>query len=429
MALRFVLFRVVVFFGLATALRADSLEAIWQDIPLWEMNPEVFEAKTKGLGFRWTSAAKDSSRSSAGGMTFAGCPVVECIARFAGGRITSLTALFYARGDSGEISRPDYEALVKHCADALTALAKVQPQARGKDSQNAVKADGLVWQMARTTLLLEYALNKEVTPQTIHYRPEFVRVELSPATKKAQQPREDASAKVDPKSRVKHHPGGDVRIEGIPMVDQGEKGYCFVASAERVLRYYGMRVDQNELAQLASSDSSSGTNSRLAMEGLKKAGSRMQFRARVANEPEDRELEAFFKEYNKLAANVSPQTVIPPLEGAVNLSELFAKLRPDLLKEAKLRQRSAMAKFQRATITAVDAGQPTIWCVQLGLVKVQSATDKQSSQNHARLIVGYNATTKELLYSDSWGAGHELKRMSMDDAWVMHQMSILLAPW
>jgi hypothetical protein len=362
-------------------------------------------------------------------MTFAGCPVVECIARFSGGKITSLTASFYARGDSGEISKPDYEALIKRCSDALTALTRVQPQARGKDSQNAVKAEGLVWQTSRTTLLLEYAINKEVTPQAVHYRPEFVRVELSASSKKAQQSREDASAKVDPKSRVKRYPGGDVRIEGIPMVDQGEKGYCIVASAERVLRYYGMRVDQNELAQLASSDSRSGTDFRSAMEGLRKAGVRMHFRVRVADELEERELEAFLKEYNKRAAKVSPQAVIPPLRGTIDLSELFAKLRPDLLKEAKLSQRSAIGKFQRATVAAVDAGQPMIWCVQLGLVKVPGESANQSAGGHARLIVGYNSTTNELLYSDSWGAGHELKRMSMDDAWVMHQLSVLLAPW
>lgn len=414
---------------LATPVDSAPLEALWQDVPLWELTPETFELRTRDLGFRWTSDAKDSSRSAMRGMTFAGCPVVECIARFAGGKITTLTASFYTRGDTGEISKPEYEALVKRSSDALTSLTRIQPQARGKDSQNAVKAEGLVWHTARTTLLLEYAINKEVTPQAIHYRPEFVRVELSASSKRTQQTREDSSFKLDPKSRVRHLPGGDVRIDGIPMVDQGEKGYCIVASAERVLRYYGMRVDQNELAQLASSDSRSGTSFRAAMEGLKKAGVRMHFRVRVTDELEERELDAFFKEYNKRALKVSPQAVIPPLKGMIDLSELFAKLRPDLLKEAKLSQRAAMGKFQRATIASVDAGQPMIWCVQLGLVNVPGESAKQGAGGHARLIIGYNSTTNELLYSDSWGAGHELKRMSMDEAWVMHQFSVLLAPW
>jgi hypothetical protein len=36
-----------------------------------------------------------------------------------------------------------------------------------------------------------------------------------------------------------------------------------------------------------------------------------------------------------------------------------------------------------------------------------------------RLIIGYNTKTQELLYSDSWGSGHELKRLPMADAYTI----------
>jgi hypothetical protein len=49
---------------------------------------------------------------------------------------------------------------------------------------------------------------------------------------------------------VKRDPvSGDVWLGDVPMVDQGQKGYCVVASAERVMRYYGSKVDENELAR------------------------------------------------------------------------------------------------------------------------------------------------------------------------------------
>jgi len=35
---------------------------------------------------------------------------------------------------------------------------------------------------------------------------------------------------------------------------------------------------------------------------------------------------------------------------------------------------------------------------------------------HMRLIIGYNENDGEILYTDSWGAGHELKRMDAEDA-------------
>ena len=41
----------------------------------------------------------------------------------------------------------------------------------------------------------------------------------------------------------------------------------------------------------------------------------------------------------------------------------------------------------------------------------------QLSGGHLRLIIGYNEKNDEILYSDSWGAGHELKRMSTPDAY------------
>ena len=36
-----------------------------------------------------------------------------------------------------------------------------------------------------------------------------------------------------------------------------------------------------------------------------------------------------------------------------------------------------------------------------------------------RLIIGYNTATKEIVYSDSWGMGHEQKRMPLADAWTI----------
>jgi hypothetical protein len=36
-----------------------------------------------------------------------------------------------------------------------------------------------------------------------------------------------------------------------------------------------------------------------------------------------------------------------------------------------------------------------------------------------RFIIGYNSTTREIVYSDSWGRGHEEKRMPLNDAWTI----------
>jgi hypothetical protein len=41
----------------------------------------------------------------------------------------------------------------------------------------------------------------------------------------------------------------------------------------------------------------------------------------------------------------------------------------------------------------------------------------QGGGGHMRLIIGTNTKTGDLLFTDSWGAGHELKRMKMADAY------------
>lgn len=47
---------------------------------------------------------------------------------------------------------------------------------------------------------------------------------------------------------------------------------------------------------------------------------------------------------------------------------------------------------------------------------------------HMRLIIGYNPQTKEILYTDTWGAGHELKRMPEDWAFTITHDAFFLRP-
>ena len=54
---------------------------------------------------------------------------------------------------------------------------------------------------------------------------------------------------------------------------------------------------------------------------------------------------------------------------------------------------------------ACCATMAAIWSVLVGRVKEKPPV--QGAGGHMRLIIGYNDKTSELLYSDSWGRGHE----------------------
>ena len=76
-----------------------------------------------------------------------------------------------------------------------------------------------------------------------------------------------------------------------------------------------------------------------------------------------------------------------------------------------------MTRFQHDISSHVDAGFPLIWSVILGMVPEKGIP--QTAGGHMRLIIGYNEKTQEILYTDSWGAGHELKRMPLASAWTI----------
>ena len=77
-------------------------------------------------------------------------------------------------------------------------------------------------------------------------------------------------------------------------------------------------------------------------------------------------------------------------------------------------KKAQLAEFRKKIGTAVDAGIPLLWGVHLGIFEEPGVP--QEGGGHMRLIIGYNDKTGHVLYPDSWGAGHELKRMPLAEA-------------
>jgi hypothetical protein len=63
--------------------------------------------------------------TTGGGVSLYGLPAVEAVARFEGGVLRQVTVVFYARGDAGNLSKTDYEALVKRSAEVLDRISGV----------------------------------------------------------------------------------------------------------------------------------------------------------------------------------------------------------------------------------------------------------------------------------------------------------------
>jgi hypothetical protein len=363
-------------------------------------------------------------------MTLLGRPIYELVARFDGNKLSMISANFYARGDAGDITEAAFEKLRTETIDTITKATGQKPVQRGKDPSSAVKAEGIMWTTAKSQYLLESSFTREVKTRDIPFRAEFVRLEARPASQK--QGLIAASLSSLKKERFngpahvkKDAASGDVWLGDVPMVDQGQKGYCVVASTERVMRYYGSDVDANELAQVANSDAEGGTSSAGMRAALKKLAARLKVRVREHESLEVKDFLVMIKEYNRNAKRTGVSELPDPGQ-IIDAAMIYGLMKGEVLKEARTKNKSDMSRFQREVQSHIDVGVPLLWSVQLGLL--QEPGLPQIGGGHMRLVIGYNSKTQEILYSDSWGAGHELKRMKADDAWTITTQLVTIEP-
>ncbi len=146
-------------------------------------------------------------------------------------------------------------------------------------------------------------------------------------------------------ARVKTSEAGNLYIQGIPMIDQGAKGYCAVATLARVLQYYGYAVDVHAMADLAKT-------------------------------------EAQFSEYD--SGGTFHDDIIQAMRRICNSTpfrlDRIERERPDAIQ------------------AVIEQGIPIIWFVP----------------GHARLLIGLNPETHEIVFSDSYGAEHQYETATWD---------------
>ena len=409
---------------------------------VWTLSPDQVEKDYKKGGFKWLETGKrdrgllrpkwmwmKSERQITGGnisisissartsyKLFDGASAAEeVIFEFKDGTLTGLTLSIWNKGDSEEISKTVYQSKVTAVTNALNTRLSVRGKDIGKDQNNASKAMRMRWESPETMAQLEYSFTEDLVSTGAKrqrvFNPEFIRLRLTPKGKAVMGSAVANTAKVGAAAlvaRVKKLPNGDVYIDGVPMVDQGEKGYCAVASSERVMRYYGIQCDQHDLAQAADA-SSHGTRPGDLEDALHKLQGKFKIRVRDLVKFDYQDHLRLIRAYNKEAGK---------LEGKIwTEDEWYFEPDVDIYREARCRN-NACEKFQKMIVEATNRGLPLLWALRLGLYPENGEKAPQSGGGHMRTIIGYNAKTGEIIFSDSWGAGHEMKRIKARDAWA-----------
>lgn len=375
---------------------------------LWSMTSDELEAKAsvQGLGlkenpfFKWNTGAKDSARFSRNLFSNANTDLLlfndaihaeEVNVEFTNGHASKLVVTLLSRGNSGRnISVAAFNEANGAAARALGARFGVRPTHNTPAGMMLVKTDGYLWTTPHTLALLEY--NVDAPKGQV----EFVRLTMTPAAARNQLMNTAGIGNFATTRNLislmgsvrRNKVTNDVEIIGIPMRDQGQKGYCVAASCERLLKYLGQPCDMDELAQLVAADAKSGASPRVMYDALAKIDQR----------------------YN------------------LNLALLL--IAPNHSLGIRTKSRSELDRAKNAVLgkiipEAIDHGVPVLWGVKLPPdetgISPQSGTPRplgnpEVSAGHMRMIIGYNSKTGAVIYSDSWGAGHERKVMSLADA-------------
>ena len=359
------------------------------DIPaVYGLTPEALETQyptpsnmKENPRFKWLTQSKDRAifqRRPYTNITVdlsllkGSVPVEEVIVDFAKGKLNGITFSIYNRGDAGPISAEEFKRRLKACDEALRQRLAAVPMPRRADPANGLLASGWTWFCPNGIATLEK------NPEADNGQPEYLKLRLAPRDASgaiAVSIREhNSSTSLTALKKNVRTEGGRTLIQGVPMVDQGPKGYCVVASAQRLFEYYGISCDEHQIAKFAGSDAKNGTDSGKMMKALLSLGGgfHLQFKC------------------------------------------LFARFSDGSLRDFKQQKQTGLGDFQKTIERSIGDGIPLLWGLALGKFPEQPALNRQVAGGHMRLIIGYDKDN--IYFTDSWGAGHELGSMSAANA-------------
>ena len=423
-------------------LAALDLGALFSNKDAWTGKAEFFAVEHAKEGFQFASEDRTIVNClKHDTCTWHGLKVWEAKVYFDKGgeeeRISRVELSLYNRGDAG-LSVMDAATLKRTVSEVVQQL---DPSAqKAKPEKTTLRNGGAQYRRRfdRTDPSAELAWGLSAADSNKNREVEYLRLTLTPKDAPKAKPRgalakraEGQSGKAKIRDNVTKSPNGDVFIDNVPMVDQGQKGYCAAAVSERVLRYYGNTIDEHEIAQQAGTQAEGGTSVAAMKETVTAVGEKngLGFQSVVSMAAGLGDIEEEISRYNK-AAKVEKKPELSLAQFTRGHTIYISEMRAAMDKKVIYRMRQKdprLKKFSAGVRQQVNAGIPVFWGVTLGIFP-ERGVNPQSTGGHMRLIIGYNDKKKEILYTDTWGEGHELKRMPEDWAFAITHDAFFLKP-
>lgn len=427
----------VVWLACAGAVRAGDLGGVAGDGSLWEMNAAGVQSFFNS--WEWMEGTGGTRTLRAEGDVFGGEPVGEVLVGLVpGGTVMRVQAMFYNKGDDGESWGQAFKDRVVHAQQAIGRVTGAEGVKKNVSAGKIVDMHSWEWRAGRSV----YRLDVASTGRGTHLQGEFIRLLMAPAAEGSGAARHGSAAggelertlrkdrlqQWDLEGNVKPCARGGIWIEGIPMVNQGDKGYCAAAVMSRLLAYFGLgSLDQHELAdamQTSSATGTTGVNSRKEMEKLADDFGMISVEIESLS---PRDYEKLMGEYNKAAKKTGAEKFVG--RGAVIYGgdEFWSRVDGPTLLAAREEPAGKRKLWLGKVKKWVGQGVPVVWGVYCGLVAEEHGAGIGRG-GHFRIIVGYDEATEKIYYSDTWGPGHECKAMKIGDAMAITRELFVLKP-
>lgn len=329
-----------------------------------------------------------------------------------------VTAMIYNRGDDKGISIDSFNSKTKDITKLLTdTFGKKGKKVTSDASKTGVKFNSLIWENEHGVLRLDSAF----TENGKDTQAEFIRLVIAQDRKELNRGgASDKTAKRNIKASVVTDDDGTIWISGIPMIDQGSKGYCVPATVARVFAHYGMDgIGMHDMAALCETKTEGGTSIGAMAEHLTKIGRRYHVRIKSLPAPALSCHEAI-TEYNREASKEKK----PTINGSDK--EWYKRMDPELWVKARAKKSTDVKKWMAPIRRSINSGVPVLWSVFASGLYSERGGDMGGP--HMRMIIGYNPKTNTIIYSDSWGKFAAKRVMKMEEAYSATTSTYLIQP-
>ena len=389
-------------------LPADKLNELvgsplFTDALLWT-SPADEVAKRLGLSRESETKVQSSFRSYPKPETqlFGAHPF--SIALYAdGGKVTSLSLVFANKGDlfgskgSGEMhfdkDTPPAEALKLLTAAMQKDISAITEKLKGAlgEPQKQRFGDG---EARRNVFRWDWRGHSILLSET---EGEYVGVQIETTAfadsggKMKRTPEDLVRARA--KANVETRANGDVVINDLPMVDQGPKGYCVPATAERAMRYLDVPADMYVLAMAGNTNFGGGTSVQALLQGVGK------------------DIKRKGRTFDSWDGEIKLREIAKHIDrGVPVIWALFSTKEFNETANARTKDRKSVSDW-------------AAWKSKIAAEAAAHSMPKDTETAHVVLIIGYNKDTGEIAFSDSWGERYKERWITIAEAEKISQQS------